>query len=61
MMSASSGRVRTTVRLSGNTLLMNRSAVLRTCGTATLISPSAVWIGRGRVPLREPVASGFRS
>jgi hypothetical protein len=27
---------------------------------AMLISPSAVWIGFGRVPLREPVAAGVR-
>src|SRR6266496_465611 len=28
---------------------------------AMLISPSAVWIGFGRVPLREPLAVGVRS
>ncbi len=28
---------------------------------ATVISPSAVWIRRGLVPLREPAASGVRA
>jgi len=60
MISASSGRVRMTVRLSGNTRLMNCAAVPLTCGMSTLISPSAVWIDFGRVPLREPAASGVR-
>jgi hypothetical protein len=42
-------------------VLKECSAVLRTWGMAMLISPSAVWIGFGRAPLREPVAVGVRS
>ena len=61
MISASNGRVRTTAFVSGITRLTKRSAVLRTWGIAMLISPSALWIGFGRVPLREPVAFGVRS
>jgi hypothetical protein len=41
--------------------LTKRSTVPRTCGMATVISPSAVWIGLMRLPLREPVAAGVRS
>ena len=61
MISASSGRVRTTALVSGMTWLTNCSAVLRTCGMAMLSSPSAVWIAFGRVPFREPFASAVRS
>jgi hypothetical protein len=43
------------------TWLTKRSAVPLTWGMAMLISPSAVWIGFGRVPLREPAAVDVRS
>src|SRR5438270_1639689 len=61
LINASRGRVRTTAFVSGMTRLTNCSAVLRTWGMAMVISPSAVWIGFGRVPLREPVAARVRS
>jgi len=61
MTSASSGLVRMIERVSGMTELTKRVSVSRTWGTAIAISPSAVWIRRGRVPLREPAASGVRS
>jgi hypothetical protein len=61
MTSASSGRVRTMLRTSGMIRLTKRSMVPRTCGMATVISPSAVWIDLLRLPLREPVAAGVRS
>src|SRR5207302_8259086 len=61
MINASRGRVRTTAFVSGMTRLTNCSAVLRTWGMAIVISPSAVCIGFGRVPLREPVAAKVRS
>src|SRR5438132_13750596 len=58
MISASSGRVRITAFVSGMTRLTKCSEVPLTWGMAMLIWPSAVWIGFGRVPLREPVAFG---
>ena len=61
MTSASSGRVRTIARVSGMTPETNRVSVPRTWGMAITISPSAVWTRRGRVPLREPAASGVRA
>ena len=61
MTSASSGRVRTMPRTSGMTELTKRVRLSRTWGMAMTISPSAVWTRRGRLPLREPVASGVRS
>lgn len=61
MTSASSGRVRTTVRVSGMVSLTKRRAVPRSWGMAISSSPSAVWTRRGRTPLREPVAAGVRS
>ena len=61
MFSASNGRVRITALVSGMTRLTKCSGVPLTWGMAMLIWPSAVWIGFGRVPLREPVAFGVRS
>jgi len=61
MTSASSGRVRTTVRASGMVWLTNRVSESRTWGMAIRSSPSAVWIRRGRWPLREPLAWSVRS
>jgi len=58
---ASSGLVRTIARVSGMTELTNRVNVSRTWVIAIVISPSAVWIRRGRWPFREPAASGARS
>lgn len=51
----------TIVRVSGMTELTNRLSVPRTWGIAMTSSPSAVWIRRGRTPLREPAAFGVRS
>ena len=61
MTRASNGRVRTMARVSGMVALTKRVRESPTPGTATLISPSAVWTRLGRVPLREPRASGVRS
>jgi hypothetical protein len=61
MMSASNGRVHTMALVSGMTWLTKCSAVLRTWGVAMLISPSAVRIALGRMPLRGPFASAVRS
>ncbi len=61
MISASSGRVLITVLVSGMTRLTNCSTVLRSCGTWSSSSPSAVCTRRGRTPFREPRAWGVRS
>jgi hypothetical protein len=61
LISASRGRARTTALVSGMTRLTNCSAVPLTWGMAMASSPSAVWIGFGRVLLREPVAGGVRA
>jgi hypothetical protein len=58
--SASSGRVRTKVRVSGMTSLTKRRATPRSWGMAIPRVPSAVWTRRVRTPLREPTALGVR-
>jgi hypothetical protein len=61
MTSASKGRVRTIARVSGIVALTNRVRESRTWGMAIVISPSAVWIRRGRWPFRDPAAVSVRS
>ena len=61
MTSASRGRVRTMARVSGMVALTKRTRLSRTWGTPMVISPWAVWTGRGRLPLREPAAVADRS
>ena len=61
MISASSGLVRSAVRPFGITLLTNFSAAPRTCGTWISSSPSPVCTRLGRLPFRQPRASGVRS